>query len=312
MASTILRLHEDALTAQGMTNRHCATQRVAQTKSAPISERRIEKLSWLPVSYFGDLISGEMTLGTWLDEAVSLGLNAVDVSINFFRNSGAWSLSEFRREIECRDLDVVVCNLYSDLTHPDVEQREVELRKLELDITTAAQAGAKMVRITAGQAHPELSRDTGIELVVAGLTQAALVAQESGVRAVFENHSKPGVWKYSDFAHPADVFLEIAERLQPAPIGILFDTANAYARGDNPMTILEAIVDRVECVHLADTSTHGSLHPTVIGTGVVDFETIFAHLAKHNYNGWFSVEEASGTGRFGIAEAINFFNNIGD
>jgi len=264
------------------------------------------KLSWLPVSYFEALISGDMSPGTWPDEALRLGLSTVDVSINFFRMPGTWRPTEFRHELDRRKLDVAVFNTYPDLTHPDARQREVEHRQFRRDIAVAIETGARMVRVTAGQAHPEISRKTGIELAVDGLTRAAKVAREAGIRAVFENHSKPNVWQYADFAHPADTFLAIAEQLRSAPIGILFDTANAYARNDNPMNILEAVISRVECVHIADTASCGHLRPMVIGTGVVDFESIFDSLIRADYQAWFSIEEASGAGSAGIAEAVHF------
>ena len=41
------------------------------------------KLSVLPVSFFKNIISGEMNVGDWAREGVSLGLDAIDISIIF-------------------------------------------------------------------------------------------------------------------------------------------------------------------------------------------------------------------------------------
>ncbi|MCK5127562.1 MAG: sugar phosphate isomerase/epimerase [candidate division Zixibacteria bacterium] len=267
------------------------------------------KLSWLPVSYFPQLICGEMQLESWLDQAVSLGLDAVDASIIFFRDSGKMDPEKFRMETEKRGIEVAVMNTYSDFTNPDKQKREMEIKQFESDVRLAAQIGAKMVRVTAGQSHPELGKETAIKYAVENLTRAADISQRIGVLAVYENHSKPGVWDYADFSHPAEIFIEIFQKLKDAPLGILFDTANADARGDNAMMILEKVIGRVNCVHIADTAVRGKLQPTVIGTGVVDFDNIFGSLKEYGYDGWLSIEEASGKEKDGVIEAVKFIRD---
>lgn len=264
------------------------------------------KLSWLPVSCFRQLISGEMPIEVWLDQAVALGLDAVDASIIFFRDKGKVSPDRFRDEAEKRGLQVAVMNTYPDFTNPDKQIRQKEIEQFRSDVRIAAGINARMIRVTAGQAHPGLERQTGIEHAVDCLSRAAGIAQEAGVCPVFENHSKPGVWDYADFAHPADVFLELTGRLENLPLGILFDTANADARGDDPLMILNDVVQQVKCVHIADTAVRGKLKPTVIGQGIVDFDSIIGVLKGHAYDGWFSIEEASGQTPGGIEKAVEF------
>ena len=41
------------------------------------------RLSCLPVSYFGQIIGGAMSVGQWAREAAELGLDAIDLSILF-------------------------------------------------------------------------------------------------------------------------------------------------------------------------------------------------------------------------------------
>lgn len=263
------------------------------------------KLSWLPVSLFEKLISGEMPLALWLEQAVTLGLDGVDASIIFFRGAENMNPDEFRDEIGRRNLTLAVFNTYPDFTNPDGDIRKRELSGFADDVVIASRAGAKMIRVTAGQSHPGLSRGEGIARAVEGLRQAGEIAAESGIRAVYENHSRPGVWKYGDFSHPSDIFIEIAEKLAGARLGILFDTANADARGDSPLEILERVKYRIECVHVADTSRRDRLEPSIIGRGVVDFDAIFGELDACDYDGWFSIEDASGDSE-GIIKAVEF------
>jgi len=267
------------------------------------------KLSCLPVSYFGDIIDGRMSIAQWASEATSLGLDGIDLSVVFFRERTENYFKNMRSDIEAAGQRVAVMNTYPDLTHPDSSIREKELHTLKEDIVAASHIGAEMVRVTAGQAHPQTSRKEGVAWAIEGLTGAIETARKNGVKLVFENHSKPGVWDYPDFCFPSDLFLKVAKAIENTEIGILFDTANPIVYGDNPLDLLESVIDRIACVHLADTSTRVNLKPALIGTGLVPFEAIFARLEKAGYSGWFSIEEASGIGKSGVARAVKFVRN---
>ncbi len=117
---------------------------------------------------------------------------------------------------------------------------------------------------------------------------------------------RPGVWQYPDFDFPTEIFLRLAESLRDTPIFIQFDTANPIAFGDDPLPILEKVIDRVRVVHASDTKARGRLEPTVIGTGLVPFDSLFGRLKEFGYDHWVNIEEASGTGPQGVAAAVEF------
>ncbi len=207
-------------------------------------------------------------------------------------------------------MQLAVVNTYPDLTHPDSAERKRQREELDIHIRSAGLLGAEMVRITAGQDHPGLDRRDGFTWSLEGIGNALETAEQCGVKLVYENHSKPGAWKYPDFSWPSDIFLEIAQRLQDARLGILFDTANPVARGENPIPILEKVIERVCCVHAADTASFGTLRPVLLGNGVVAFSEIFTRLKKFGYSGWISIEEASGLGKRGMQKAISFVRKV--
>jgi len=264
------------------------------------------KLSCLPVSYFGDIIGGKLSVGHWARQAADLGLDAVDLSVLFFKSREQAYLESMRRDVEDAGLRVAVVNTYPDLTHPDHAERDREFSQLEKDIASIGLLGAEMARVTAGQAHPETSRKEGIAWAVEGLTRAVDAAERHGVKLVFENHSKPGAWEYPDFCYPPEIFLEIAERLENTAVWILFDTANPVAYGFDPLPVLRRVIGRVRCIHAADTRTQGTFEPVLIGTGAVPFDTIFSMLKESGYDGWISIEEASRLGPAGVARAVKF------
>jgi sugar phosphate isomerase/epimerase len=264
------------------------------------------KLSCLPVSYFADILSRKKSVDEWACEAAEVGLDGIDLSVLFLESREPAYLRQMRQAIQAAGLSVAMLNTYPDFTHPDPDERAGQAARLGADIGAAAALGAEFVRVTAGQAHPSTGREQGIAWAVEGLTKALPYAAEHGVQLAFENHSKPGVWQYADFSHPTDIFLDIVAATEGTALGINFDTANPLAYGDDPLPLLEQVVHRVAIVHVADTRSRGTLHPIIIGTGLVPFATLFACLRQAGYDGWLSIEEASGAGRIGVEAAVGF------
>jgi len=264
------------------------------------------KLSCLPVSYFSRIIQGRMTVGQWARQAAALALDAIDLSILFFRKRNPDHLERIRKDIETAGMRVALMNTYPDFTHPDPREREHQSSQLAEDIAASALLNVEAVRVTSGQAYPETRRADGIRWVTEGLSSATETAECHGVKLVYENHSKPGIWDYADFNLPSAVFLEIAERIRDMPVGILFDTANPLVYGDDPLSVLEPVIDRVDWVHAADTGVRGALKPVAIGAGEVPFDQIFTRLRSAGFEGGISIEEASGLGRTGVEKAVQF------
>ena len=264
------------------------------------------KLSCLPVSYFDDMLAGRLTIAQWAREAVGLGLDAIDLTRLFFLGLRTKTLKAIKQAVEAEGIMTLVVNTYPDFTHPDAVERKRVCRQMKQDINKACIVGAKIIRVTAGQAHPETRRNDGIRWALEGLLALEDTARVHGVTLALENHSKPGVWQYYDFAYPSDIFLELVENLRNTSVQVLFDTANTLAYGDAPLPVLEKVYDRIICVHAADILAKGSFQPCIIGRGAVPFHTLFHFLKESGYAGWVSIEEASRTGKIGVKNAVDF------
>jgi sugar phosphate isomerase/epimerase len=267
------------------------------------------KLSCLPVSYFQSMLEGALTIEQWAGEAAGLGLDAIDLSIVLIKNQDSSSLEKLRQAIAAHGLKVNMLTTYPDFTHPEVGERERQLFLLKKNIDVAAALGAALVRVTAGQAHPGLTREAGLARAVAGLTGALAYAGQRGVKLVYENHAKPAVWDYNDFSFPPDIFLEIVGATDGSALAINFDTANPVAFGAAPVPLLEQVIDRVISIHAAENRVWGKFEPAVFGEGVVPFAEVFTALKAVHFDGWISIEEASRTGPAGIVQAVNFVRN---
>jgi sugar phosphate isomerase/epimerase len=172
--------------------------------------------------------------------------------------------------------------------------------------------GAQFVRVTAGQAHPDVGRAEGVTWAVSGLASGLEFAAQAGVTLAYENHTKGYGWIYNDFSQPADIFLEIASRTEGGSLRILFDTANNLAHGDDPLAVLERVMDRISVVHLNDIRRIGHFDPVLLGTGVAPVGEMLNVLVGAGFDGWVSVEEASNEGEAGFRKAVSYAERVWD
>jgi len=263
-------------------------------------------VSCLPVSLFPALIDGRMSVGEWAAMAAEIGLDGIDVSVLFFRDHTPRLLAKVRDDLEQAGLPVVMVTTYPDFTNPDPVQCEREADYCRRDIALASQLGARYLRITAGQAYPGVSVDDGVRRVVESFKRMAEAGERFGVGLLFENHSKPGAWDLPDFGYPTEVFLRIAEAIRDTGIGINFDLANPLSFGDDPLPVLESVIDQVTTVHASDIAARGRFYPVLLGEGIVPFDALFGRLKQHGFDGWICIEEASRLGADGIKAATEF------
>ena len=264
------------------------------------------KLSCLPLSFFPQIIAGKMTIAEWARMGAEVGLDAIDLSVLFLKSLEPPYLDEVRKEIEAVGMRVAMVTSYPDFTHPDATERQRQIEVERAHIEAVGRLGADLIRVTAGQAHPGLKDEDGIRWALEGLKACEDAAHKAGVRLVLENHGKPGCWEYADFDQPSHIFLALAEGIQDTTIGVNFDTANPIAYGDDPLPILDRVIDQVASIHAADTDTRGALNHVLLGTGLVPFEELFSYLKRTGFDGWICMEENSCLGQQGVQDAATF------
>ena len=265
------------------------------------------KTSCLSVSLFPNIMNGEMTIREYANFCKSIGLDAFDIGIILLKNHTPKYIREINTAISEVGIPLGMVTTYPDFTHPDPLQREREFDFLVHDIALASAVGAKYLRVTAGQAHPETNEQDGIAWAVTYLKKAAPISDKYGITLVYEDHSKPGAWDYMDFSNPPSIFLEIARQLRGTSIGINFDTANILVAGeDTTLEVLDQVIDQVMTIHVAETATKGKMDPVAIGKGIVPFEAIFRYLKAKRFDGWLCLEEWGNEGKEGVKRAVDF------
>jgi sugar phosphate isomerase/epimerase len=219
-----------------------------------------------------------------------------------------------------------------DFTHPDPEERRRAIDYEVKMIKTAALLGGRGVvcRILSGQQRPEVSREQGVQWVIDAIKQVIPIARQHEVILGMENHYKDSQWTRPEFALRQDVFLEIVEAIEERQhFGVQYDPSNAIVAGDDPISLLEKVKDRVVSVHASDRYLKGNVTPEqvqkadptfgyaqymshgVIGKGLNDYDKIFSILAESGYKGWVSVEDGV-KGLDEIKESVLFLKRMRD
>lgn len=267
------------------------------------------QMSCLPVSLYADISAGRRTLADWFRFAAELGLDGADISVAHLPGRDGASLAPIRRQAEDAGVVIPMMVTYTDFTHPDPAIRAGQTDELRACIEAATHLGVSYLRVTAGQKHPGVQRAEGIAWASAGLTACVADATAAGVTLCYENHTIGYGWTERDFSLPSDIFLEIVQHTEGSSaedsgLQLLFDTANNLVNGEEPLPVLEAVIDRIAVLHAADMARKGVFEPTVVGTGVSPLAAIFRRLRQHGFDGWLSVEEGSKTGEAGFRQGI--------
>ncbi|KKI50436.1 Xylose isomerase domain protein TIM barrel [Christensenella hongkongensis] len=247
-----------------------------------------------------------MSVGDWAEEAKKMGLDGIDISINFIKNNSYTYLREIKESLAKSGMNIIMATSYPDFTHPDAVQRDREKDYFIRDIALCSELGVKYLRILAGQAHPQTSRADGIRWVVENFRDCAKAAQKYGITLLYENHSKPGAWDYCDFSYPLDIFFDIFESIKDMGIRLNFDIGNIVSCGQNPVAILEKVYDYVDTIHISDVKTAEKFSPTLLGTGIVPIGEVFSYLKGRGFQGWYCIEEAGFQGLEGVKKAVDY------
>ena len=264
------------------------------------------RLSCLPVSLYPDLAAGRLTPGGWFRLAAGLGLDGADMSVAHVASRAPAYLDGLRREAQDAGVAIVMLATYSDFTRPDAAERARQADDVRAWVEAAARLGVSFLRLTAGQERPGVAEGDGIGWAAEGLTACLEDAAAAGVRLLYENHVRGAVWSANDFTQPAARFLEVVRRTAGSGLGVLFDTANPLALGDDPLALLAEVRDRVGAVHLSDIRRAGAFEPVVVGTGAAPIVDLLRALLAGGFDGWVSIEEASRAGEEGLRSAVAF------
>lgn len=264
------------------------------------------RFSAVPVIFFKSIVlERTMKLEEWFPLAASLELDGTEIHDRMLESFEPAYLDHIGQELARYDLRVSQLVGAADFTHPDPDVRACELGVTKRNIDAAARLDATCVRVTAGQAHPGVSRKQGVAWAAEGLRAAVEYAETCGVWVAYEDHYKDYFWERPDFSQRGEIFLEIVDRLRDTPLKINFDFGNPVMIGEDPLALLRQVVDRVVHVHCSDRFK-GEYPHRIAGEGAVGFPAGFRILREAGYDGWLSSEYNGTEGMEGLRRSLEY------
>ena len=263
-------------------------------------EYGLNKLSCLPVSLFSEFYDKKTDLPIWSSQAAQIGLDYIDINIRCLLGMDTENAAALS---ETLTVPVMMVTTYSDFTNPDVAAMNTAVEQAKQDIRVSASLQAKYLRLTAGQAHPGQDDTAMIDRIYRCFEACIPVAEEAGIGLLIENHSKPGAWQYDDFDFHFERMVKLWERLQDLPIGVNYDTANAFAL-HRWQELLDVFRGRIETVHVNDLISVDPLKFVCIGDGIVPLQKQLDVIFASGFQGAICIEEAGMEGLDGIGRSV--------
>jgi sugar phosphate isomerase/epimerase len=266
--------------------------------------------------------TGEMSVEEWIILASKLPVDGLEFYCGFRELTDFKSASNFRKLVEERNLCIPMFCCSPDFTHPDEGFRREQVEKEINWIEMTAQLGGEYCRVLSGQRRPGLSEKNGLRFATECIESCLPKAKELGITLIIENHYKDDFWIYPEFAQKMGSFHQLVQSINDSNFGVNYDPSNAFLAGDDPIELLDSILDRVVTMHASDRYlSEGTLEDLrreenvegyasrlrhgEIGKGLNDYDAIFSRLAGRNFSGWISVEDGV-DGMEQLARSVDF------
>jgi sugar phosphate isomerase/epimerase len=252
---------------------------------------------------------GSMKLSEWIRLASKLDIDGLEWYAGFLEMQDRRNWAGFRQQVEDLGMVIPMMCCSPDFTHPDPDFRAAQVERQRDWIEMTHAMGGAYCRVLSGQRRPELSIEEGIGYAEECIRACLPFAAERGITLIIENHYKDDFWTWPEFAQKMDVFCALVDRIREPGFGVNYDPSNTYLAGEDPLELLDRVVDRVVTMHASDRFLkYGSLDDLrreeggaegyarrlshgEIGKGLNDYDAIFSRLRRAGFDGWVSIED---------------------
>ncbi len=174
-----------------------------------------------------------------------------------------------------------------NIASTDAKERKETTEYLKQSLDAAARIGAPGMLITVGHAGYGTNRKDNFRNIVGVMKELAEHAQKREVDIVVE----PLTVQESNTIVFLDDVLELFDAVGSDRVKSMLDTVMPMTNWETYTEYFEklGVGRKLAYIHLEDSSGVDQYHKP-IGTGILDFDEIFALIRKYGYDGWISLE----------------------
>lgn len=259
------------------------------------------------------------TLEETLDAVKSYGLSCVQFSLS---SAGIANLPDriepelsdrIRQALAVRDLSMAAISGTFNMIHPNPQERESGLRRLEVLAAACERMGTSLITLCTGtrdpdnmwRRHPANDSPEAWRDLVVSMAEAVRLAERYGVTLGIE----PEVSNVVDSAAKARRLLD---ELRSPRLKIIMDGANLFHTGELPRMreilteAFDLLGEDIVLAHAKDLSQDGAAGQEAAGTGLLDYDQYLALLRRAGFTGGLilhSLAEAQ------VADSVQFLQN---
>jgi sugar phosphate isomerase/epimerase len=225
-------------------------------------------------SYRKHLQPGPMTMEEFIETAVSLRVDGVDMTGYYLKSTDAAYLGTLRRLAYRKGVMFSGTACGVNMVEADAAKRGQALTEIKKWVDVADALGAPHLRIFAGKLPPGVSMQQAIGWSVDAMKAGSDYSGRRGITLGVEDHS--GV------TQQADVCLEIMHRVNSPYAGINLDITHFVPTpAQDSYAQIEACIPYATNTHIRDKFDDGS---------PIDMDRVWSMFAKAGYKGFMSVE----------------------
>ena len=235
------------------------------------------KIGCCAYSYRQYLLSGEMNLEDFIDTAVELGIDGVELTSYYFLKTDTNYLNSIKRYCFESGIDISGAAVGSKLTLADTKEREDQTTMIKEWLNYAMILGAPELRVFAGVTPDGHTDEQAFEWAVASLKECVPHAEKHGVIMALENHG--GITRTSKQV------IQLIEAVDSEWLRVNLDTGNYGLDPDvNPYEGMRRVA------HLSVTAHHKVSMKTPKGQELVDINKVVQVLNDAGYRGYLNIE----------------------
>lgn len=227
-------------------------------------------------SYRQYLTVDEMTLEDFLDEAVEMELDGVELTSYYFKSTDDEYLYDLKRKCYLRGLDISGTAVGNRFTVADSAERAKQIQMVKDWIDNAVKLGAPCIRVFAGGVPEGHTEEETRKWTIAALEECADYGKSRGVIVALENHG--------GITATADGTVSLIEAVDSEWLGANLDTGNY--RQDPYESIAKTAPYTVTC-HTKVEVPSGANNPEL------DADRLVKILDDVGYKGYLSIEYES-------------------